>query len=293
MKVCPNCKTKYDDSVDVCPNDGTLLVEVPDSNDEPSHELTEKQREQLEHEKKVERERREEERRERELQYEAQEAADSSASSSFGMVILTIIGTLALIAFGIWLGTSLLTGNSDNSNLAQPSDINIRVDETQKKTVETKELPAREDKQDEKKPLLNENKSVTLTDPTVINAEINADVNEWQAAVETADANALNDLYATEVDFYGNEGAAKSEIIKMRKKLASEYDSVDVEISNVKVTPASDGETATVVFDRTWKYQGSDKMESGKAQTQLVFKNIDGKWQIISERDLKKYPNAE
>ena len=68
----------------------------------------------------------------------------------------------------------------------------------------------------------------------------------------------------------------------------SNYTSMQSDYSNMNVAVGPDGQTVTAVFDKEWNFSGV-KTSSGKVQSQLIFKRINGRWLITTERDLKVY----
>ncbi|MDQ3322521.1 MAG: hypothetical protein M3525_08855, partial [Acidobacteriota bacterium] len=67
------------------------------------------------------------------------------------------------------------------------------------------------------------------------------------------------------------------------------YDSVNIDISNLKITQDESGENATALFDKEWNFEGDASNSSGKVRQQLTFSKIGGKWLITGERDLRVY----
>ena len=63
---------------------------------------------------------------------------------------------------------------------------------------------------------------------------------------------------------------------------------MSVSISNMNVSIADSGETATAVFDKEWVFDGT-RRSSGKVQQQMQFRKINGEWLITGERDVKVY----
>jgi hypothetical protein len=49
-----------------------------------------------------------------------------------------------------------------------------------------------------------------------------------------------------------------------------------------------------VTFDKEWEFSGIDKddkdvFNAGKVNQQIILSKINGKWKIVSEKDLKVY----
>lgn len=114
-------------------------------------------------------------------------------------------------------------------------------------------------------------------------------IENWRDSTESLDLDSILSNYADTVDYY-NAGRVDLGKVRADKQRAFEvYDSVDIGIDNLKITPDETGEKATALFDKRWNFEGADKVSSGKVQQQLQFARIGGRWLITGEKDLKVY----
>ena len=95
--------------------------------------------------------------------------------------------------------------------------------------------------------------------------------------------------YAERVDYYRKRGASIGFVRNDKQKAFSTYNNIEIDISNMSVSPDASGETATVVFDKQWRFEGVEKTSEGKVQQQLQLRKTGGAWKITGERDLKVY----
>ena len=93
--------------------------------------------------------------------------------------------------------------------------------------------------------------------------------------------------YANSVSFYGSQ-KSKATVRNDKQTAFNKYDSMEVSLSKISVTPDASGEKATAVFDKEWTFTG-EKVYEGKVQSQFQFTKSGGKWLITSEKDLKVY----
>lgn len=122
-----------------------------------------------------------------------------------------------------------------------------------------------------------------------IETDVADTIENWRQATEGADIEAQMSNYAPTVNYY-NAGSVGAPRVRADKERAfGVYDTIEISISNIKVTPEASGERAVAVFDKEWNFEGAEKYSSGKVQQQLEMAKIDGKWLITSEKDLKVY----
>ena len=68
---------------------------------------------------------------------------------------------------------------------------------------------------------------------------------------------------------------------------------MQVNISNLKVTPAASGNRATAVFDKSWRFENDSTTSEGKVQQQLTLEKLGENWVIVGEKDLKTYNKSK
>ena len=116
----------------------------------------------------------------------------------------------------------------------------------------------------------------------------------WKSAAENHNLDTNLSNYADTVDYYKGGKIGKSKLKASKEPAYKKYDSIAIDISNMKVTVDPTGEKATVTFDKEWDFNGVDKdgndvFNSGKVQQQLILNKFGGKWKIVSEKDVKVY----
>jgi hypothetical protein len=114
-------------------------------------------------------------------------------------------------------------------------------------------------------------------------------VDDWKDTTENLDLDAHISQYAATVDYYKAGRVNIDRVRADRARAFDAYDTISINIDNVKVTPDASGERATVVLDKEWNFEGAEKFSSGKVQQQLTLNKIGGRWLITGEKDLKIY----
>jgi hypothetical protein len=114
-------------------------------------------------------------------------------------------------------------------------------------------------------------------------------VDEWNNATENLDLEAHISQYADTVDYYKGGRVGIGTIRADKQRAYNSYDSININITNLKITPDASGEKATALFDKEWTFEGEEKYSSGKVQQQLTLNKINGRWRITGEKDLRVY----
>ncbi|CAN5343360.1 hypothetical protein BH10ACI1_BH10ACI1_33190 [soil metagenome] len=277
MKYCPQCQTNYDDdSYEFCLQDGTVLVELSNSQ-MPTIALNETET--------TFRNSQVEPTRPNFQPYQnsapthfppvvptVQAAAPKSNTAQ--AVWLTIIGMLAL--FGAGFGAWFFIGNR------QPEVVeNINNNSTNSNHSPTP------------KSSTNSNTNKQTPSPTLkidseqIKSEVSSTINDWKAATEAGDINSCLNNYAETIDYYGKQ-KSRSAVRADKQNAFNKFDSMSISLTNMRITPDANGENATAVFDKEWVFTG-EKFYAGKVQSQYQFVKSGNRWLISSEKDLKVY----
>ena len=122
-----------------------------------------------------------------------------------------------------------------------------------------------------------------------VKSDVRAALNNWANNTENRDIDAHLDAYADTVDYYKAGKVSSARVRADREKAFAMYDNLQVNLSNIKITPDGTGEKAVVVLDKEWNFQNDAKSNNGEVQQQLTFTKIGGKWLITGEKDLKVY----
>jgi hypothetical protein len=161
-----------------------------------------------------------------------------------------------------------------NSNSAISQTLNVNT--TNKPTVTPSPTPS-------PKPTLEAGAAKAVT------GDVKDTVDAWVNSSESLDLDGNLDYYADSVDYYIAGRVNRARVRTDKQRAFDQYDSINFNVSNMKITPDASGEKAVAVFDKEWKFEGEQKYSSGKVQQQLTLSKIDGRWLITGEKDLKTY----
>jgi len=302
MKYCPNCQTSYtDDSLKFCLQDGAPLTEIVDSNEADTPTVVFNNEETVMSSRQVE-----------PIRVPVQKPTvpvweqnwqdrgstpppsplpspqpEVKRTNTGSTVLLTALVTLLLLggAAAAWFFmNNRKTEVTENVNTAAPKT-NHPVTSNSASNLEsnTNTIAPPPTATPSPKPTLNPETAKAVTN------DVEDVVDNWKNASENGDLDGHLSQYARTVDYYkaGKIGSAR---VRADKQRAFEtYDSINFNISNMKVTPDASGEKATAVFDKEWKFEGDGKYSAGKVQQLLNLTKMNGKWLITGEKDLKVY----
>ena len=126
-------------------------------------------------------------------------------------------------------------------------------------------------------------------DVSAIRSEVLKEIYGSKSARDSRDLSSCMSYYAETLDrYYTKRGMSRAGVRADKARHFSNYTSMQSDYSNMNVAVGPDGQTVTAVFDKEWNFSGV-KTSSGKVQSQLIFKRINGRWLITTERDLKVY----
>lgn len=299
MKYCPNCQTRYtDDTLRFCLQDGSPLAD--DSIEastvafgETETVVTPKQVEPLPTVQPETSAPNWEQNQTTHLP--PPQTATPKKSKTFLLVVLAALATLFLLGvggIGAWLYLRSNSGdvvkNTAANNPVVNTNTNVKSNVSNVKNSPSPTAPPKNN--------LNSNTDDTNVNPVPIQIdteqvkkEVSSRVNSWIALTKSRNISAYMNLYAPTVDYYNQRDISSSAIRSDKQRAFGNYDSIEMNISNLKVTPDSSGENATAVFDKEWVFEGDASYSAGKVQSQLQMKKINGQWLITAERDLKVY----
>jgi hypothetical protein len=199
-------------------------------------------------------------------------------------VITTILGMLVLfgiIGFAGWLYLGRqqpgVVANSPTPANTQYRNANSELAANKRVVNSPTPQPTIGDEDD--------NESV---DNDEIRSEVTQKLNDWKEQTEALDINSYMAHYAPTVDYYTRPGVSSAFVRNDKQRAFSRYDSLRMNITNLKVTTDASGRTATAIFDKEWDFSG-DSNSTGKVRQMMKFRNVDGQWLITAEKDLKVY----
>ncbi len=296
MKHCPKCQTEYtDETLQFCLQDGTPLVQDSMANSQSSYDTD---AETLVVPKRVEPIRFDlpSSYKTNQTNQNAWETSqpliverEAKKSNTAMTVALTFLGTVLLLSLGA-VGTWLYLRDNNKKQVA----VNISNAVTPNRPLPNANNA---NNQNQNANLATPAPSQTPTvKPTInpeqakkINGAVKDVIDNWKDASENLDITGNLSNYADTVDYYNAGKVNISKVRADRERAFSDYDSIEINIDNLRVIPDATGEKATAIFDKEWNFEGAEKTSKGKVQQQLTLDRINGKWLISGEKDLKLY----
>lgn len=111
----------------------------------------------------------------------------------------------------------------------------------------------------------------------------------WAKTNSDKDSDAHLAHYANILEvYYGESGKDKNHVLADRLRAYQRYDSIQMQVDNLNITPEST-ESAAVVFDKSWTMKNDKKTSTGSVQQEVHVTKTNGRWLIDSEKDLKVY----
>ncbi|HYN85055.1 MAG TPA: protein kinase [Pyrinomonadaceae bacterium] len=129
-------------------------------------------------------------------------------------------------------------------------------------------------------------------DPAAARKEISDALESWAESTGDRDLDQHMSHYAPTLDTYYNARAIPSGQVRAdRAKAFGRYDEMRVELRNIAVTTDPSGARATVVFDKHWRFEGTQCSEGTVKQMLSLARATGGRWLITGEKDLYVYPD--
>ncbi|HEX8638816.1 MAG TPA: hypothetical protein VF692_12180 [Pyrinomonadaceae bacterium] len=128
--------------------------------------------------------------------------------------------------------------------------------------------------------------NLTESQQAKIKKEIADFIESWRKSNEDRDIDSHIEHYANTVDnFYKESGISKNHVRADRQRAYEVYESIKMEIDNLKITPESET-SAVAVFDKSWTFKNEKKTSTGSVEQEQRFVKQNGKWLIVGEKDL-------
>lgn len=257
MKQCPACRSQYsDDTLQFCLQDGTPLAPVA----EREIETVVVPRPTVER---------------------AVEQVPAPKRRTGLIVFVTALATMLI--FGV-IGIGYLMYSRGRTQNASRENINISVNANGQQGARPSVSPT-------VSPTLTPSPTATPADGpefAAVAKDVTKAVAGWESDTEALDIDALAARYDDRVDYYRNPGVGRDFVLRDKDRAFSIYDSVNFEISNIKITPGKTPDTAIAEFDKEWDFEGEAR-STGKVRSRLTMRKAGGKWLITGEHDVKIY----
>jgi hypothetical protein len=294
MKICSQCQTTYtDDSLQFCLQDGTPLNSVTSTSQMPTANWNEEQTVVRGEQMRIDLPSRQTERQNYSTTPQTSYDAEPPRKSKtwlfvlLGLFFLVIIGGLGAAGLFFYFGpkqTTIVQNNTNKVSNSNPTNTNVSGNSNANANANA-----------------NANIATPTPKPTLKPAEIETSKKEaesliygWKSTAEAHNLETNLSSYADTVDYYKGGKINKAKLKASKEPAYKKYDQINIEISEMKVTVDPTGEKATVTFDKEWDFAGTDKdgneiYNTGKVQQQLILNKFNGKWKIVSEKDVKVY----
>lgn len=304
MKICPQCRSTYtDDTLQFCLQDGTPLAvhsdyssSLPTVSWAESETLLHNKPEQVRidlQESKTTQSQNVENPYITNAEIEPPKKSKTFLLVLLGLLLLLVVGVAGVAGVFYYLGLN-------NNNVVQNTNNNLNNNSNPFSNLNTNSNSNSNSNSD-----VNTNTNVNVATPTpkptlkpaeieAAKKEVESTIYGWKSSAENHNLEANLSNYADTVDYYKAGKLNRSKLKTNKEPAYKRYDSIEIDIENIKVTPDAVGEKATVIFDKFWDFTGVDKdgndiFYRGKVQQQLILNKVGGKWRIVSEKDLKVY----
>lgn len=119
-------------------------------------------------------------------------------------------------------------------------------------------------------------------------AELRRAFTSWLEATNRRDINRQMDHYPATVNrYYRARGASREDVRAEKSRVFERADIVSVEAGEPSIRLSPDGNEATVRFRKRYNIEGGGADRRGEVEQELRWRRVNGKWRIISERDIR------
>ena len=119
-------------------------------------------------------------------------------------------------------------------------------------------------------------------------AALRGALEDWVAATNARDIGRQMTFYGPTVNAFYRARNAPSALVRAEKEhVFRNADSIDIRIAKPQISVAPDGRSATMLFRKSYAIAGGGQDRRGEVVQELRWLLVDGKWRIVSERDLR------
>ncbi|MGI8784790.1 MAG: protein kinase domain-containing protein [Acidobacteriota bacterium] len=116
--------------------------------------------------------------------------------------------------------------------------------------------------------------------------QVVATLQSWVSSLRKRDLAAHIEHYDETLDtYYLKRGIDRSQVSLDRARASAQYRSLQVDLSNIAIRFEAPNR-AVATFDKTWNFEG-DQPSSGTVRERVWLRQVNGRWRITGERDLK------
>ena len=196
------------------------------------------------------------------------------------VIPITIAATVLVLAVG-GLGAWLLLGGKQNNGSG-----NVRVDRDRTTGTQASSSPTATTTPVAQTPP----PASSPVNMTALRKEVTDTLNGWAQSSMERDIDAQMSYYADTLDIYYTKTNVSASVVRAdRQRAYDTYSKLDIELSNIVITPDPAGQLANAVLDKTWSFENDEKSNSGSVQQEIRLAKKDGRWLIIGEKDVRVY----
>ncbi|MBA3767492.1 MAG: hypothetical protein H0W99_10980 [Acidobacteria bacterium] len=196
------------------------------------------------------------------------------------IIPITIAATVLVLALG-GLGAWLLFGGKQDNGSG-----NVRVDRDRTTGTQTSGSPTATPAAQTPSP----SPAPSPVNMTALRKEVTDTLNGWAQSSMERDIDTHMSYYADTLDIYYTKTNVSASVVRAdRRRAYDTYSKLDIELSNILITPDPAGRLANAILDKTWSFENDEKSNSGSVQQEIRLAKKDGRWLIIGEKDVQVY----
>lgn len=118
--------------------------------------------------------------------------------------------------------------------------------------------------------------------------ELRAALNDWVAATNARNLGKQLSFYRPTMNaFYRRRNVSVAEVGADRARVFERAHSINIQAEDPNIQLEPDGRTATMLFRKRYSIAGGGEDRSGEVVQELRWQRVNGRWRIISERDVR------
>lgn len=205
------------------------------------------------------------------------DATTARGTKNNALVIPVTIAVTVLVLAVAGLGAWLLFGNRERGG----TERNVRVDRTPTSSASPAATPTH---------AATPSPSPSPVNAAVLRKEVTEALNGWAHSSMERDIDAQMSYYADTLDIYYTRTNVSSSVVRGdRERAYDTFSTLEIELSNIQITHDTTGQLANALLDKTWNFEGDEKVSSGSVQQEIRLAKRNGRWLIIGEKDVQVY----
>lgn len=118
--------------------------------------------------------------------------------------------------------------------------------------------------------------------------QLNSSLNQLISATNQKNVEGQMNYYAPKMDaYYQTRNVSPAAVRAEKRRVFSQADQVDIQTGKPDIKLSPDGTRATMRFRKKYTIKKGDRSNQGEVVQELQWEKSGGRWQIVSERDVK------